>query len=246
MQEDYRRALWVKNIERVKSNIKYGLRGTEKKDYRDYLNNYKYNADRLACLYLESLDSKVHVVLYIYNDRENITQAELEHLFEFIETCNLLEARILAFDVMGEPSGAYKDLFVNKACEQFVEKMVLPSSVKTKYEYAALLFAMMDLELAQKEKRNSSQFATFVNRKFCEEVKPDDITKRKRKLKHDSFGSMTEEELEEQFDESERLVLSEKYQEYYNVLDSTLRGEADVDERTKWLISVINGEIADF
>lgn len=246
IQENYRTSeIWLRTIQELKAKIRQKLRNTArtKEDYKEWLSDYQYNATGLAKLCKNGIDDAVTI---IYEKRANYSEADLADLCQYIETCRLLETRILAFDVTGVPSGAYSDLFVNKACEQLMWKIELPWCNKSKYEYAALLFAMLDLGIALKYKRSSTQFAAFVNRKFKESVTADDIRKSRSKLINESFGSMTDEQLEERFDDTQREVLKNKYKEYYDILNSTLNGEAKCDDNTKWLISVINGDVADF
>lgn len=222
----YRNTLWPNIKCEVKGTVKFDLKNTnrEKEHYEGWLEKYKHEASGLARYCKNGIRDGL---VSIYKNRRDYKSADIEDLCQYFETRTLLETRVSAFGLTCPPNGAYTSLFVNIACQTFMERLA-PTldkvvDVQSVYEYSALLFVMMDLGIAQKMRSNVTEFVHYLKRNFGSDVDPSNINKQKRKLMNDSFGSMSDEDLENAYDENARKKLKEKYWAFFTVLNSILK-----------------------
>lgn len=116
---------------------------------------------------------------YIFDHRHELKQEHITRHLCFISCRKLVEQEIELFDLRQPAPGADADLFTCRAAKELVELLIPLIKVRVdfdySYQYAALVKAMMDLNLIysnkdEKNKRNGTLIVNYVFKTFTERI----------------------------------------------------------------------------
>lgn len=156
---------------------------------------------------------------FIVENRDKLSFENIASHFNFVRCRKLIVQHIESFDLLQPADEEYKDLFVNKACQELAFLLATTIGMyvdfKHNYQYAALQMAMQDLGLIYNDKNNGVQMKDYVNKCFL--AKDDKIkdqttlTQWTGKLLGNMFGTMDEIHLRGNY----TLKDFEKMKDYY-------------------------------
>lgn len=141
--------------------------------------------------YLQGFDLSSFIIRY----REDINKSDVDCLFGYMLTHQMLVIKVHSFDVLQAPDAEHNKLFINRGAQELVETLspLIRKNVyfDKSYKYAALYLAIQDIGLMPDGGGNAPQFVKFVNKHFNANIQsPDTITKRTGSLLGHSFGKM--------------------------------------------------------
>lgn len=156
---------------------------------------------------------------FIVENRDKLSFEDIASHFNFVRCRKLIVQHIESFDLLQPADEEYKDLFVNKACQELAFLLATTIGMyvdfKHNYQYAALQMAMQDLGLIYNDRNNGVQMKDYVNKCFL--AKDDKIkdqttlTQWTGKLLGNMFGTMDEIHLRGNYTQKD----FEKMKDYY-------------------------------
>ena len=112
--------------------------------------------------------------MYVFDNRDKLTQEQINSHLRFVLIHQLLEQEIALCDLRLPAVGAYADLFTCRAAQELSTLLapVIARHVdfRHNYHYAAWAMAMKDVGLIYADRRNGTAIVRFINEAFREQV----------------------------------------------------------------------------
>ena len=181
MMDDYREKEWEddKRLLQERLNDHIRLHGRDKASLTKLMNQIDNETTDLllggmvSTLNWHYLNQDDHVT-FIFDNRDKLTQEQINSHLRFVHIHQLLEQEIALCDLRQPAVGAYADLFTCRAAQKMAE-LLAPTiakyvDFKHGYQYGAWVNAMIDLKLIRTDKHNGTAINRFVNKTFDEQI----------------------------------------------------------------------------